>query len=123
MYLRPTTASGLSADYAVRLPAIPINLEAPKVLNTQRTISGSAVISKWQGSILGEERNINAKLAESEYQAVKAIKDSGVDEWLLVVRGKIFKVIFDLVSALPIRDRRGVYEVSIKIIFLEDLTA
>lgn len=123
MLLRPTTASGLSEDYAVRLPAIPINLEVPKVLSTERTISGSAVISKWEGSILGEERNINAKLAESEYQALKAIKDTGVDEWLLVVRGKIYKVIFDLVSAVPIRGRHAIYETTIRLIFLEDLTA
>ena len=100
------TAAGIAAianasDYKVTLPDVPINLAVPKSVSTSKTIGGGASISVWESSINGEQRTISILVDRDTYRKVKAIHESSVDEWLLRVNGRIYRVIVSLNDEIP----------------------
>ena len=92
-----------ASSYTVILPEPKISMEASKNISTSRTISGGAVTTIWNSDASGERRSVSFALPENTYQALKRIKDTGLDPWLLRVGGKIYEAAIDLTSAVKIQ--------------------
>ena len=104
MIISPTSdnLSSLSpaADYRVEIKDQPINLQASKSISTASTISGGAAISVWESSVEGLQIAFTATVKRSEYDRLLRIKNSGLDEWLWRIDGRIFEIVFDMPSAV-----------------------
>lgn len=104
MIISPTTDNFSSltpaSAYTVMLPDIPINLEAAKTVSTAKTIGGGSSVSVWESSIEGEQIEFTLTVDQDRYNLLRSIKDSGFDEWLWRVNGKIYEAVFDLTSAV-----------------------
>lgn len=121
--ISPITGSGLSAStYTVKLPDLDISVEAPRIVNTARTISGGAVISTWAGNIAGEQRSVTRVVTRSQYDALAAIMATGEAQWVLRIRGKVFTVVFSLDAAKPNRAAPDFYDVTLSFVFIRELT-
>lgn len=122
--ISPTTESALSAaTYTVKLPDLDISVEAPRIVNTARTISGGAVVSTWAGNIAGERRSATRVVTREQYDALAAIMATGEAQWVLRIRGRVFAVVFSLESAIPNRKARDFYDVTLSFVFIRELTS
>jgi hypothetical protein len=89
-----------ASDYSVTIIGATMDIQAPKNISASKTINGGASVVVWSSSIAGERREIFKTVDSRTYERLQRIKDSGVDEWLVRVGGKIFTAIFDLVAAV-----------------------
>ena len=120
--ISPTTSSGLSEAYSVMLPDFDINIEAPKAVQAVKTISGGGVVSVFGGNIAGEEREVARTVTSAQYTDLVTIIDTEVEEWILRIRGRIFKVVLNLVSAKPNLEVKDMYDITLELTFTEELT-
>lgn len=122
MIISPTKDNILTlipnSDYTAFLPDVRINLEASKVITTEKNISGTSSISIWNENISGEKRELLLNLPEEIYVTLKRMKESGYNEWLLRAYGRIFVIAFDLISAVPDDTFSRRWSCSINIVFL-----
>lgn len=120
--ISPTTESGLSESYSVMLPNIDISIEAPKAVSVAKTIGGAGVVSIWSGNIAGETRTASIIITTAQYESLKSIVETSVDTWLLRMRGRIFKCAFDLTTAKPNEEIKGLHDVSLFFAFISEVT-
>ena len=121
--LSPTIASALSSSYSVNLPGLILNIETPRRVSVQKTVSGSAFISMWNNDVAGEEREAALTLNSSNIEKLRAAKNAGLYEWLLRINGKIFKCYFDIISVLPNQELKDHHDIILRFIFTEEVTA
>jgi hypothetical protein len=121
--IQPTTESGLDSSYTAKLPDLQINLEAPRIVNRARTISGGVVISTWDNDMTGEQRTATQTMTREQCEQLRRLVATGQAEWLIRIRGRIFTAVLSLDSILPIRNRRGVFSVSLSFTFISEVTA
>lgn len=111
MILRSASIIPDSENYRVRLPNVPLNLSAPKIVSTNRLIGGGSSVEVYESSIVGEQRTARFTLEQKDYKKLKNIHESSTEEWLLMVQGQTFKTVVSILSAVPdrrIRDRYAV---------------
>jgi hypothetical protein len=120
--IRPTAESGLSGSYAIKLPDLDISVDPPRITNTARTISGGVVVSTWPGNIAGEQRSTTRHVTREQYESLRAIMATEESQWLLTIRGRIFKVVFSLDGARPNKQVRDFFDVTLSFVFIEEIT-
>jgi hypothetical protein len=109
-------------DLAVYLPEPEINVEPNKVISVSSIIGGGSSISIWQANIAGLTVEPEFTVRSGILATLRAIKDSGIDEWLIRTQGKIFVGIFDLISVTRQKSQSDKYQVKIKIVILSEET-
>ena len=124
MIISPTVASGLSQDYKVILPDPLINMQVAKAISSVKTISGSGSVTVWAGSIVGDSKEMDLTVSTDKYKILQQIKDTGVNEWLVRMHGRIFVCVFDMPVAMKSKVRRGgFYDVVLVLVITEEVTA
>ena len=122
MIISPPSSPGLDFDtYSIYLPDVPINIEPAKAISSAKTISGSGTISVWNGTVIGERREVPMLVTYEQYVQLKAMLDTGFNDWIWRIRGNIYKVVFDMPVAAPSTDRRNGYNISLTFVIKEDL--
>lgn len=125
MIISPTTENFSSltpaSAYTVMLPDIALNLEAAKTVSTAKTISGGSSVSVWESSIEGEQIEFTATIDQGRYELLRSIKDSGFDEWLWRVNGRIYEAVFDMTSAIKTGTFSDKWRVTISMTILKEV--
>ena len=107
-------------NYYVRLPAVPINLAAPHIVSSSKTIGGKATLAIWPGVMAGEIRVVTVRVDSDRLKILRRIQTSGVYNWSLRVQGRVFRVTLNITSEAPDRRIRNMYMVELTFYFLSE---
>jgi hypothetical protein len=119
-----STADSLAngIDIAATLPEPNINLEPQKIIASSRTIGGGATISVWEAEIAGTMVEPEFVVNIAQLAKLRAIKASGVDEWLVRTQGKIYNAMVDLGSVIRETRRQDHFRVQLRIVIVSEET-
>lgn len=99
MVINETMESGLSA-IRIELPTPNVNLRPAKAIGVTRTISGHGSVSVWAGTMSGERRELDITVTSSQLKQLESALNTGVNEWLVRIGGRIFRAVLDLSTAI-----------------------